>query len=72
MYPNLELMLGQKLRELLHVRRFTAGVKNPRAAQEQKLLSIIRANEESAFGRKHNFNGIRSIKDFQAAVPVAC
>ncbi len=71
MYPKLEVMIGQKLRELRWVRRFRTAVRDCRATQEEKLLSIIRANEESAFGRKHRFASIRCLKDFQEQVPAS-
>jgi hypothetical protein len=64
------LAIGQRYRELTHVNRFKSALKNPAAAQQQKLLSIIRANENSVFGRKHGFEKIRSLEDFQRLVPV--
>jgi len=42
---------------------------DPRASQEHKLLEIIRRNEGTEFGRKHDFRGIRGIEDYQRHVP---
>jgi hypothetical protein len=63
------IAVGQILRSLTHVRVFKQAVKNPRAAQTKKLLQIIRANENTAYGRQHNFSKIRSIEDYQRYVP---
>ncbi len=68
---NYEVLIGQKLRELVHIRRFRADVKNPAEAQKDKLISIIRRNEGSAFGLKHRFDLIKSVEDYQAQVPPA-
>ncbi|MFI6165535.1 GH3 auxin-responsive promoter family protein [Nocardia sp. NPDC051052] len=38
--------------------------------QEKLLLSIVRRNAESQFGRDHRFASVRSIADFQQAVPI--
>jgi hypothetical protein len=51
------------------VRVFRNALKNPRAAQTKKLLQIIRANENTAYGKRYNFAKIRSIEDFQRYVP---
>lgn len=64
-----EFALGQFYRELTHVNRFKAALKSPRVAQEKKLLSIVRANAGSVFGKQHNFDKIHSIEDFQRYVP---
>ncbi|MBS2007127.1 MAG: GH3 auxin-responsive promoter family protein [Cyanobacteria bacterium SZAS TMP-1] len=52
------------------IRRFNAATQNPAQAQAEKLLKIIRANEETAFGADHKFKNISSVKDFQAQVPI--
>lgn len=64
-----ELAVGQTFRELTHVNRFKRALKNPLDAQTAKLLQIIRANENSEFGRKYNFDKIYSIADYQRYVP---
>jgi hypothetical protein len=52
------------------ISKFKALSHKPRVAQTAKLLSIIAANADSSFGRDHNFAAIKSIADFQAAVPI--
>jgi len=52
------------------IRSFNAATHNPAQAQSQKLLNIVKANASSSFGRDHNFASIKSIKDFQAALPL--
>lgn len=64
-----ELFIGQTYREFTHVNRFRWALTNPREAQERKLLSIIQANVDSEFGKKHHFDKINSIADFQSYVP---
>jgi hypothetical protein len=49
--------------------RFDDATWDPRRAQEQKLLEIVRRNENTDYGREHGFADVRSIADFQRAVP---
>jgi hypothetical protein len=42
----------------------------PRPHQEQALKSILGANAETRYGRDHGFARIRSISDFQSAIPI--
>lgn len=63
------IVLGQAYRELTHVRHFKAALSRPRQAQENKLLEIIRLNQDSEFGRIHGFAKIKNIKDYQNQVP---
>jgi hypothetical protein len=49
--------------------RFDRATRQPKAAQERKLLEIVRRNEGTAFGLAHDFRRIRSAADFQARVP---
>src|SRR5689334_3839986 len=49
--------------------RFDDATWQPRAAQEQKLLEIVRRNQRTAYGSKHGFDRIRSIEEFQQRVP---
>ncbi len=66
---NADILAGQLWRSFTHVRRFHNACKDPLRYQSNKLLKIIRANENTVFGRVHNFKGIKSIQDFQTAVP---
>ncbi len=47
---------------------FDDSTRNPAAAQERQLLSVIRRNQDTAFGRAHDFARIRSIRDYRARV----
>ncbi len=69
LFTNLEIAIGQKFRELAYIRRFEASAREPRQTQLLKLLSIVENNQDTAFGRKHRFGAIRSVEDFQSAVP---
>jgi hypothetical protein len=42
----------------------------PRAAQRNHLLQIVRANAESEYGKQYRFASIKSIEDYQTAVPI--
>lgn len=64
-----EVKLGQFVRKQTHIKHFYKSSKSPRKAQESVLLKNLSANKDSLFGRKHNFARIKSIKDFQNAVP---
>ncbi len=44
--------------------------RDPKATQQEKLLSILTQNAETAFGQEHQFSQLRSISDFQHAVPI--
>ena len=50
--------------------RFDDATWDPRAAQERKLLEIVRRNRETAYGQDHGFSRIGGVADFQAQVPV--
>jgi hypothetical protein len=49
--------------------KFDAATWEPRAAQERKLLELVRRNQDTAYGRQHDFARIGSITDYQARVP---
>jgi hypothetical protein len=49
--------------------RFDNATWDPRRAQEEKLLEIVRRNERTEYGRAHGLSGVRSIAEFQRAVP---
>ena len=42
----------------------------PEDLQQRELLSLVRQAEDTRFGRAHGFDSIRSVTDFQAAVPL--
>jgi hypothetical protein len=49
--------------------KFDDATWRPQEAQEAKLLAIVRRNEKTVFGREHHFDKVRSIADYQKAVP---
>jgi GH3 auxin-responsive promoter len=49
--------------------KFDDATWDPRAAQETKLLEVVRRNAETDFGRTHGLGRVRSIEDYRAAVP---
>ncbi|MGH9551176.1 MAG: GH3 family domain-containing protein, partial [Terriglobales bacterium] len=70
MFSNADIFLGQLYRKATHIRRFENATRNPGAAQEDRLLRIIRSNADSAYGKKHHFDRINSVADFRKYVPV--
>ncbi|MBV8130409.1 MAG: GH3 auxin-responsive promoter family protein, partial [Planctomycetaceae bacterium] len=56
----------------LHARLRTSKVDslNPRRVQEQGLLRLVRAARATRFGRDHGFDRVRSVADYQKAVPL--
>jgi len=65
-------LLGASLAatELGHNRRFERATADPGSAQAKVLLSLIRRNGGTAFGREHGFDSIRTPADFARRVPV--
>jgi hypothetical protein len=51
-------------------KRFEKATRNPRKTQEDKLLGIIRKNENTEYGKRYNFASIHSIADYQKQVPI--
>lgn len=43
---------------------------DPAAAQLEKLMEIISANAQTVYGNEHGFASIKSVADFQNAVPI--
>lgn len=50
---------------------FRAALRQPERAQEAILLRYLRGNAGSEFGRRHAFDAIRSVRDFQRRVPLS-
>ncbi len=50
-------------------KRLVAASHDPRAAATAKLLEMVERNRDTAFGREHGFGSIRTIEDYQRAVP---
>ena len=49
--------------------RYRRALRAPAAAQERVLLSCVRRNSDTSFGREHGFDTVRSVADYQARVP---
>jgi len=52
------------------VKALEAASRNPRATQEEMLLALLKTNAGTEYGRKHSFDSIKSISDFQRLVPI--
>ena len=68
---NADILLAQAARKLTHVRHYYNALQEPEAAQNAKLMQIVRANQNSAFGRAHNFDKIHSYSDYCRYVPAS-
>lgn len=60
--PLLRLWARRRLRRL--------AAMDPAAVQQAELLKLVRAAAGTRFGRSHGFAQIRTVADFQSAVPV--
>lgn len=52
------------------IRALNAASDKPREVQEAKLFKLLQKNADSQFGRDHNFSSIKSVADYQRAVPI--
>jgi len=59
-----------KTRLKLAANRFKRATLNPANSQKEKLLSIIRKNENTEYGKRYNFPSISTVSDYQKQVPV--
>ncbi len=50
--------------------RYELATLHPAEMQAQKLLSIVRKNEGTEYGKRYGFSSIRNISDYQKQVPV--
>ncbi len=60
--PPFRLWARRRLRRL--------SAMNPADVQQAELLKLVRTAQDTRFGRAHGFGRIRTVADFQAAVPV--
>ncbi len=51
-------------------RNFERASRNPEAVQRRLLANILHANADTAFGRSHGFSSIKSLAEYQQAVPI--
>ncbi|WET48342.1 GH3 auxin-responsive promoter family protein [Chryseobacterium indologenes] len=54
-----------------HVQKAEEFKKNAEKNQDDLLISLVNTAQKTLFGREHNFENIRSVKNFQNRVPVA-
>lgn len=54
-----------------HVQKAEEFKKNAVKDQEELLLSLVDTAQKTLFGREHDFENIKTVKDFQEKVPVA-
>jgi hypothetical protein len=64
------VIVSQLWRWFSDARRFADSTHDATAAQRKKLLSIVRANRDTAYGRAHGFGSIEDVDDFQRNVPI--
>ena len=50
--------------------RYRRALRNPRRAQEKILRRFLRRNADSEYGRRYGYARIRTVLDFQRAVPI--
>ncbi|WP_312174897.1 GH3 auxin-responsive promoter family protein [Chryseobacterium sp.] len=63
---NIALLWAKK-----HVRKAEEFKKNAEQNQEKLLLSLVDTAKKTLFGREHDFENIRSVKDFQDKVKIS-
>lgn len=75
-YENVLIMIRKLLYKAFavlggnEVKAFDLASRNCQQAQTERLLEIISPNVATEFGVKHGFAKIKSVKDFQNAVPI--
>jgi len=52
-------------------KQFTSALSNPEAVQREILFDLLKQNRDCAFGARHGFESIRTVREFQDRVPVA-
>jgi hypothetical protein len=69
----IRFLLGNGLWTLANARAYVGyrlAARNPRRAQERILFNFLRQNASSEYGRRHHYARIRSVAQFQDAVPI--
>ena len=64
-------LVTQLWRWFADARRFEGSTYDATETQRRKLLSIVKANKDTAYGRAHGFGSIEDVDDFQRNVPIA-
>lgn len=63
-------MLSALFRPYVKFRSAQLKSQEPAATQKKQLLRLVQRAANTAFGRQHGFNKIRSVQDFQRQVPL--
>lgn len=63
-------LVSQLWRWFSDARRFEGSTYDATATQRTKLLSIVRANRDTEYGKAHGFGSIEDVDDFQRNVPI--
>ena len=63
-------LVSQLWRWFSDARRFEGSTYDATATQRMKLLSIVRANRDTEYGKAHGFGSIEDVDDFQRNVPI--
>ncbi len=63
-------MIDAALKFYSRRRRQTLADEDAVAAQERQLLALLEKAKNTKFGRDHGFSSLRSVRDFQRAVPL--
>jgi hypothetical protein len=63
-------LVSQLWRWFSDARRFEGSTFDATAAQRIKLLSIVKANRDTAYGKAHGFSSIQDVDDYQRNVPI--
>jgi hypothetical protein len=52
------------------INKFLATLSRPADTQSEFLISLLRRNADTDYGRQHSFHSIQSVKEFRRAVPL--
>src|SRR6516165_1848261 len=52
-------------------KQFRSSLREPQVAQRQRLHCLLRSNAQTAFGKMHRFDRIRSYEEFAQSVPLS-
>jgi hypothetical protein len=63
-------LVTQLWRWFSDARRYEGSTYDATDTQRKKLLSIVKANRDTAYGRAHGFSSIEDIDDYQRNVPI--
>src|SRR5688572_4557753 len=51
-------------------RRVETASRDPTGMQHRKLMAISERNQKPVYGKEHGFSSVKSLKDWQKAIPV--